>query len=295
MNIIVESGLLLCLFSTSDFSNALSIASIASIASCSAWLLEHLLYSLNCHLAVISLTLKITAPDPTPCSCLLPSVYTWIDVSSFPTTLWMYVFMYVCVYVCMYVCMYVCTYVCMYVCMYVRTYVCVCLCMYVCIYVCLEFEPTISAGERSQAARLLRSWVRIPPGAWIFVCCECRVLSGGGLCDELITRPEESYRLCCVVVCDLETSWMGASYIYDISRLRVKFLQFASWIQKTYIRVRNVRPWHFFCFCLQSWQRSPSVHSINKHTPARLIYVLKKKDNIFIRNVGNHLPQCTIT
>jgi len=30
------------------------------------------------------------------------------------------------------------------------------------------------------------------------------VLSGGGLCDELITRPEESYRLWCVVVCDLE-------------------------------------------------------------------------------------------
>ena len=34
-----------------------------------------------------------------------------------------------------------------------------------------------------------------PTGAWIFVCCECRVLSGRGLCDELITRPEESYRL----------------------------------------------------------------------------------------------------
>ena len=68
---------------------------------------------------------------------------------------------------------------------------------------------------------LLRSWVRIPPGAWIFVCCECRVLSGRGLCDELITRPEESQRLCCVVVCDLETSRMGAPYIYDISRLRV--------------------------------------------------------------------------
>jgi len=34
------------------------------------------------------------------------------------------------------------------------------------------------------------------------------VLSGRGLCDELITRPEESYRLCCVVVCDLETSKM---------------------------------------------------------------------------------------
>jgi hypothetical protein len=58
------------------------------------------------------------------------------------------------------------------------------------------------------AARLLRSWVRIPSGAWMFVCCECCVLSGRGLCDELITRPEESYRLWCVVVCDLETSRM---------------------------------------------------------------------------------------
>jgi len=38
----------------------------------------------------------------------------------------------------------------------------------------------------------------------MFVCCECRVLSGRGLCDELITRPEKSYRLWCVVVCDLE-------------------------------------------------------------------------------------------
>jgi len=58
--------------------------------------------------------------------------------------------------------------------------------------------------RRSAAARLLRSWDRIPPAAWKFVCCECCVLSGRGLCDELITRPEKSYRLCCVVVCDLE-------------------------------------------------------------------------------------------
>ena len=50
------------------------------------------------------------------------------------------------------------------------------------------FKPTISAGERPQAAHLL--------------------------CDELITRPEESYRLCCVVVCDLETSRIVAPYIY---------------------------------------------------------------------------------
>jgi len=40
----------------------------------------------------------------------------------------------------------------------------------------------------------------------MFVCCECCVFSGRGLCDELITRPEESYQLWCVVVCYLETS-----------------------------------------------------------------------------------------
>ena len=39
-------------------------------------------------------------------------------------------------------------------------------------------------------------------------------LSRRAACGELITRPEESYRLCCVVVCDLETSRMGAPYIY---------------------------------------------------------------------------------
>jgi len=35
------------------------------------------------------------------------------------------------------------------------------------------------------------------------------VLSGRGLCDELITRPEESYRLWCIIVYDLETSRMN--------------------------------------------------------------------------------------
>jgi hypothetical protein len=61
--------------------------------------------------------------------------------------------------------------------------------------------------RRSAAARLLRLWVRIPLGG-MDVCRECCVLSGRGLCDELITRPEESYWVWCVVVCNLETSWM---------------------------------------------------------------------------------------
>ena len=45
-------------------------------------------------------------------------------------------------------------------------------------------------------------------GEWISVCSDCCVLSGRGLCDGLITRTEESYRLWCIVVCDLETSRM---------------------------------------------------------------------------------------
>jgi hypothetical protein len=48
------------------------------------------------------------------------------------------------------------------------------------------------------------------------------VLSGRGLCDELIARPEEAYRLCCVVVNDVETSRICTPYIYDISHLRIK-------------------------------------------------------------------------
>jgi hypothetical protein len=66
--------------------------------------------------------------------------------------------------------------------------------------------------RRSSAARLLSLWVLIPPSAWMFVCCECCVLSGRGLCDGLITRSEESYRMWRVVLCDLETSWMRRSW-----------------------------------------------------------------------------------
>jgi hypothetical protein len=45
---------------------------------------------------------------------------------------------------------------------------------------------------RSVAAWLLGSRVRIPLGVWMFVVLSC---VGRGLCDRLITRPEESYRV----------------------------------------------------------------------------------------------------
>ena len=47
----------------------------------------------------------------------------------------------------------------------------------------------------SAAARLLGSRVRVPPVAWMSVCCECCVLSSRSLCVGLIIHPEESCRL----------------------------------------------------------------------------------------------------
>ena len=40
----------------------------------------------------------------------------------------------------------------------------------------------------------LGSQVRVPLTAWMFVSCVCCV--GSGLCDGLVTHPEEYYRLC---------------------------------------------------------------------------------------------------
>jgi hypothetical protein len=67
-------------------------------------------------------------------------------------------------------------------------------------------DRPIPVAEPSKAwvctVRLLGLRVRIPPTAWMSVSCECCVLSGRGLCDGLVTRPEESYRMRCV--CDRE-------------------------------------------------------------------------------------------
>jgi hypothetical protein len=51
-------------------------------------------------------------------------------------------------------------------------------------------------------AHLLELWVRISPHARMSVSFDCCVFSGRGFCVGLITRPEESYRVCvCVCVC----------------------------------------------------------------------------------------------
>jgi hypothetical protein len=139
-------------------------------------------------------------------------------------------------------------------CIYARVCVCVCVCIYIYIYVCVYI--------------------------YIYVfCCECCVLSGRGVCDELITCPEESYGLWCVVVCDLESSRMrrpwpalGLSatakkkivyiyiYIYThthththiyiyiyIYTVILRFLKFSRWVLIEYIFIIKMFP-PFCCF-----------------------------------------------
>jgi len=51
--------------------------------------------------------------------------------------------------------------------------------------------------------------------------CWCFLLSGRGLCDELITRPEESYRLWCIVVCDLKNLMNEEPYPISVIKLNI--------------------------------------------------------------------------
>ena len=77
-------------------------------------------------------------------------------------------------------------------------------------YYALQSQPSLfqwpsGLMRGSAASRLLGFGFQVPPGAWMSVCCERCVLPGRALCDEPIARPEESYRLLCVIVCDIET------------------------------------------------------------------------------------------
>jgi hypothetical protein len=90
----------------------------------------------------------------------------------------------------------------------------------------------ILAGERPAAAHLLRSWVQLPPGAWIFVCCEVEVSATSW---SLVQRSPPD---CGASLCDLETSRICTPYIYiyDISHLRVNLCAIYSWLASFTLR-----------------------------------------------------------
>jgi hypothetical protein len=86
------------------------------------------------------------------------------------------------------------------------------------------------------------------------VCCKCSVLLGRGLCDGLIIRLEESYRLWDFVMCDLETSrvrspWStGGCRFKKRKKLRLYLLLF--WTQYIYLPVgtEDIEVFYFVCF-----------------------------------------------
>ena len=121
--------------------------------------------------------------------------------------------------------------------------------------VCHQPVPVAAWSKAWVCGRSPAEIVGSNPTGGMDVCCECCVLSGRVLCDGLIIRPEESYRLWCVVVCDLETSsrmrrpWpaLGRSayiYMYMYMKWIQCFLQYitASEDQTT---ARNKKELHY--------------------------------------------------
>ena len=72
----------------------------------------------------------------------------------------------------------------------------------------LSFYPPIAVPFRVHSRSLAGTASSNTAGGMVSVSGKCCVLSGRGLCDGPIPRPEEPYRLWCVIVCDLETSSM---------------------------------------------------------------------------------------
>ena len=88
-------------------------------------------------------------------------------------------------------------------------------------------DSTDALRHRVRVAAWSKAWVcdrtlngiavSNPVGARMFVCCECWVLSGRGLCDGLIPCPEEFYEclsVASVVCCQVEVSATGRSLVH---------------------------------------------------------------------------------
>ena len=90
--------------------------------------------------------------------------------------------------------LYVCVCVCVCLCVGVSVCVCLCVCVCVCVCACPVAARSTAWAWGLSIARIVGSSRAQSMDVLLlgFVVCEV----GSGLCDELITRPEESYRLC---------------------------------------------------------------------------------------------------
>jgi len=73
-----------------------------------------------------------------------------------------------------------------------------------------------------------------PAGTWMFVSCECRVLSGTGLCVMLISLPGESYRMCaCLCMIYKPQEWEAPDSPGQSSHVRMLIFK---WLWLVFIR-----------------------------------------------------------
>jgi hypothetical protein len=107
----------------------------------------------------------------------------------------------------------------------------------------------------SKADPLLGFWIRIPSEAWMSVTCECCVLSGRGLCGELIIRPEESYRLWCVWVWSrnlVEESYrVWCVWVWSRNILEESYRVWCVWVWSRNLVEEAYRVW-----CVWVWSRN---------------------------------------
>jgi len=61
-------------------------------------------------------------------------------------------------------------------------------------------SPRVPVAAGSRTIHLLRMWVRIPPGAWMFVCCECCQVEVSATSWSLVQRsPTDCGASLCVI------------------------------------------------------------------------------------------------
>ena len=125
----------------------------------------------------------------------------------------------------------------------------------------------------------------------MFVCCECCVLSGRGLCDGLITRPEKSYRILCVVVCDLEISWIRRPWPTEGCRAKRQYNNYSIYVKNIQSPLNKITPFSKVflkkLIFVQSWRRFFSFHTDQrfftscKITHPRMLYWSRQIRSIF--------------
>ena len=129
-------------------------------------------------------------------------------------------------------------------------------------------NDNLVGAEASGRARL-GLWVRISPKAWMFVSCECCVLSDKGLCGGLITRPQESYRLRFVVVCNLE--------IWSMRKPRTALGRRSTGVESK--EIGNARGpsrlyvYPTFCMDTLVWRKATSVTVVDKETETQTVNI----------------------